>query len=699
MSHTQKIKSTCGLCAVGCGILVHLHDKRIVKIEGDPDNPLNKGKLCQKGMASLEYLFHPDRLTVPLKQKGNKGSDQWEKISWDEALETIASRLNEIKNQFGPEFVAFIHGAAKGLQDSYIARLAYAFGSPNVGWQGHVCFVPRVLASQLTYGFYAIPDYDYPPSCIIVWGKNLSSTLHHAYHRVKKAVQNGSKLIVIDPRPVHKAQKPDVWMQIRPGTDLALALGMIHVIINEKLFDSQFVEKWTFGFSFLKNSVMPFTPEKVQAITWIPAAKIKESARLYAKCRPAVIQWGNPIDHGLNNFQTARAICILRAITGNIGIPGGEIQPLKTPMHGRRSLELERWDKISPDTFKKNLNQNLHIIPKIKYIQPQCITKAILDKVPYEIRGAYIQGANPLLTYPNAQEAYRAMKKLHFLAVADMFMTPTTALADIVLPAASYLEYDSIVMSPYSYPITSIQQKILRTGTCQSDYEILRDLSYKLGLDDCFWSTEEECLDYCLKPAGLTFAEFRKRGLLHGKKGFRKFEKEGFSTNTGKVELFSKQLKDWGFDPLPKYIEPPNSCYCDPQMVDSFPLILTTWKHDPYRHSGGRQIQSLRKRQPEPLVWINPRTASKYGIKNDEWIYIETKKGKILQKTRLTEDIDHRVIGVDYGWWFPEKDPQQLYEWDKSNMNILTSCSPPYGPEMGTTNLRGVGCDIKKIKN
>ncbi|WP_300465040.1 molybdopterin-dependent oxidoreductase [Desulfobacula sp.] len=601
MAQEKIIKSTCGLCAVGCGIRAQVRGNRIVKIEGDPDHPLNKGKLCQKGLASLEYLYHPDRLTVPLKQKGARGSGQWEKISWDEALETIALWLTEIKNQSGPESVAFIHGAAKGLQDSYIARFSYAFGSPNVGWQGHVCFVPRVLASQLTYGFYAIPDYDYPPSCIIIWGKNLSSTLHHAYSRMKKAVQKGSKLIVIDPRPVYEAQKPDVSMQIRPGTDLALALGMIHVIINEKLFDRQFIEKWTWGFSLLKDSVMSFTPEKVAVITWIPAEKIRESARIYAGNRPAVIQWGNAIDHGINNFQTARAICILRA-----------------------------------------------------------------------------------------------MKKIRFSAVADMFMTPTAALADIVLPAASYLEYDGIVTSPYSYPLVSIQQKIIRTGTCRSDYEILRGLAHKIGLEECFWSTEEACLDFCLKPKGLSFGEFRKIGLLQGQKGFRRHEKEGFSTPTGKIELFSKRLKDWGFDSLSHYTEPPDTPYSEPETAKLFPLVLTTWKHDPYRHSGGRQIQSLRKRQPDPLVWINSRTAAAYGIKNDDGVYIETKRGQILQKARLTDDIDCRVIGVDYGWWFPEKGRQHLYGWNRSNINILTACSPPFGREMGTSNLRGIGCRIRK---
>jgi len=290
-------------------------------------------------------------------------------IGWSKG-ESKMSRT-KIKNRFGPEAVAFIHGAAKGLQDSYITRFACAFGSPNVGWQGHVCFVPRVIASQFTYGFYAVPDYDDSPSCIIVWGSNMSETFPHAYARVIKAVQKGSSIIVIDPRQINLAKNSDVWLQLRPGSDLALALGMINVIIKENLFDKNFVETWTTGFNTLKDHIKHYTPEKVAAITWVSAKKIEESARLYATSKPAVIQWGNAIDHGINSFQTARAICILRAITGNIGIPGGEIQPVSMSLNGRRSPELELWGKVPSDNLKKSLNKNLNLMPMIKYVQPQ----------------------------------------------------------------------------------------------------------------------------------------------------------------------------------------------------------------------------------------------------------------------------------------------------------------------------------------
>jgi len=693
----RVVKSTCGLCAIGCGILVHIKGSKVVKVEGDLQNPLNKGTLCAKGLASLEYLYHPDRLKHPLRRAGKRGEGKWQRVSWDEALDTIASEFIKARDNYGAESVAFMTGAAKGLEESYLDRLANVFGTPNVVWQGHVCFVPRVLASRITYGFYAVPDYDYPPSCIVVWGKNMAETLHHAHQRVLRAIDEGTRLIVIDPRQIDLAAESDLWLQPRPGSDLALALGMINVIITENLFDRAFVDKWTIGFDLLKNHIRDYTPEKVQQITWVPAEGIRQAARLYAQTKPACIQWGNAIDHGVNSFQTARAICILRAVTGNLGIPGGEVQPSPLPLIGRRSPELELRDEMSLAQWQKRVGADLKLMPPMGYVQPQSIIKAIIEEDPYPIRVAYIQGANPLLSYSNAREAYEALMRLDFLAVADMFMTPTAALADVVLPVATYLEFDSIVTPPYSYPVTSVQQKATRVSECRSDYEILRDLARKLGLGEYFWDAEEQCLDSVLKPAGLSFDEFRKVGIIPGGKQYRSYAIKNLETPSGKVELYSSQLKGWGLDPLPAYYEPPETPYSDPELAKEYPLILTTWKSAPFRHSGGRQITALRGMHPEPMVNIHPETADKLGIKEGDRVYIETRRGRIRQKAYLTTGIDPRVVGVDYAWWFPEKGASSLYGWAESNINILTDDKPPFNRETGATNLRGILCKVYKV--
>jgi len=688
VSQDRIVKSTCGICQIGCGILVHVDNGRIVRIEGDPESPLNKGMLCPKGLASLEYLYHPDRLLHPLKRMGRRGEEgKWLPISWDEALDMVAGELAKARDKHGAESVVFIGGSFKGgLQGDLLTRFANVFGSPNVAYQGHVCFVPRSHASNITYGFYAISDLDYPPASIVVWGKNLSENLHHVHRRVMRAVERGAKLMVINPNKVEEVERADLWLKPRPGSDLALALGMINVIINEGLYDKAFVEHWAVGFDELRVHVRDYTPEKVAEITWVPSEVIKQAARFYGSRKPACLHWGNAIDHGVNSFQTARALCILKAITGSLEIPGGELRWSRAPIIDRHSPLIHLPEKVSPEVRRRAISSG-KLLPIISEVLPQDTIKAIRHGDPYPVRVAYVQGCNPLLTYSNAQEVYQAFIALDFLAVADMFMTPTAALADIVLPVTTYLESDNIVLPSYSFPVTLVQQKVARVGECHSDYEILRDLARRLGHGEYFWDTEEQCLDFVLEPAGISFNEFREIGVLACSQNYRSYQSQGFPTPSGKVELYSSQLKEWGFDPLPTYYESPETPYSAPELAKEYPLVLTSGKRSCYRHSGGRQIASLRGSCPEPVTYIHPETAGKLGVTEDDWIYIETKRGKIKQRATLSPDIDPRVVVVDYAWWFPEDGSNALYGWAKANINILTDDQPPFNREMGASNL------------
>lgn len=692
MTTNQIVRTTCNFCQIGCGALVHVVDGTIIKVEGDPANPLSKGVLCSKGLATLEYLYHPDRLKYPMKRVGERGEGKWQRISWDEALETIAGRMAEARDKYGAESVAFSVGAAK-TGAAYPRRFASAFGTPNVSWQGHVCFAPRMTASRLTYGFYAVPDYEYPPKSLIVWGVNLAENLHHVHRRLLQSIEKGTKLIVIDPREIDLVSRADLWLRLRPGSDLALALAMINVIINEDLYDKAFVEKWTVGFDQLKEHVRQYTPEWAALVTWLPAKKITEAAMLYATNRPAGIQWGNGIDHGVNSLQTARAIAILKAITGNLNIPGGESQ-WRVPLAPLTEEQPIPSSKVPEDKWAKRIGLDYATIPGIKRVLPQRIIKAILEEDPYPLRVLYIQGCNPLLTFADARETYRALQKVDFLVVADLFMTPTAALADIVLPAATYLEFDAVVSPPYSNAAILAQQKITRVGECRSDYEILAGLAKKLGLEGAFWDTEEECADAILKPAGLTFEELKTIGAIAGTKYYRDHEVNEFATPSGKVEIYSSLLESWGYDPLPTYHESPETPLSDPELAKEYPLVLTSAKAGPFRHSGGRQIASLRGSHPEPIVNISPETARKLGVKDGDMVYIETKRGRIKQKAALTKGLDPRVVVVDYAWWFPEKGASELYGWDEANINILTDSDPPYNREIGSTNLRGIVCKV-----
>jgi anaerobic selenocysteine-containing dehydrogenase len=690
----QVVRSRCEFCMAGCGVMVYLRDGKPIRVEGDPDDPVSKGVLCLKGVAALEYLYHPERLKYPLKRAGERGEGKWQQITWDEALNTIAAELTKAKEKYGAESVVFIRGGAKGYQDSYIARLANVFGTPNVGSGAPMCYVPRLNASMITYGFMALPDYEYPPACIVLWGVNTCSTAFSECKQTNEALERGSKLIVIDPGETVFAQKANIWVKPRPCSDLALALGMINVIINEGLFDRDFVEGWTVGFDKLKAHIQDYPPEKVEEITWVPAETIREAARFYATNKPACIAWGNGIDNNINNFQSARAIAMLRAITGNVSKPGGDLEWSPSGIVAKTSPELLQQNALPTEVRAKRISAGAGMLPVLFYALPQDVVKAIIKADPYPIRAAFIQGGSLLHTYTNAQEVYQALKSLDFLVVSDFFMIPTAELADIVLPVATFLEIDNLHESEYSAAVGVIQ-KVAQVGECWSDLRICNELAKRLGLGNYFWEDDKQVLDFILKPRGLTFDELRKVGLISVGKQYRQYERNGFNTPSGKVELYSSKLEEWGFDPLPVYHEPPESPFSEPELVKEYPLIFTSWKLVPFEHSQGRQIESLRSSHPDPLVIIHRETASKLGIKEGEWVYIETKRGRIRQKAVLSANIDPRVVILEHGWWFPEKD-SDVHGWAESNLNILTDSKPPYGREIGSATLRGILCKVYK---
>ena len=689
------VKSSCDICSSGCGVLIHMWNGQVVEIEGDPNSPINKGAICTKGSASLEYLYSPYRLRHPLKRGGIRGEGKWQQISWDEALSTIAKEINQAKKKYGAESVAFISGSNKGIRDVFLIRFANAFGSPNHFWSGYTCFMPRMLAAVITYGYGAFPDYEYPPDCLIIWGGNVRESRFGEYQQTLGALDRGTKLIVIDPIESEFAKRAYFWLRPRPSTDLALALGMINVIIKEGLYDKEFVDKWTVGFDKLKTHVQDYPPEKVEEITRVPADNIREVARFYAAHKPACIQWGNGFDTNRNSFQASRAVSILRTITGNLGIPGGELQWFLPALQNWQASRLE--DKVTDDIWNKRVEAEYKTLPIIREGMPPAAVKAMLYGEPYPIHSAYMQGCNALLSWADAHETYKALQKLDFFAVAELFMTPTAALADIVLPAATYLEFNSIFSPPY-YPVHQVQQKVTEVDECWSDLKILNELAQKAGMGEYFWENEDQALDEILRPTGLTFEEFRQTVVVTGSKLYRPYEQNGFATPSGKVELYSERLKDWGYDPLPVYYEIPGTAYDDPVLAEEYPLILTNAKVVQFRHSGGKQIATLRGSHPEPITTIHPETAKNLGIKEGDWVYIETKNGRIKQKVALSPSLDPSTVIVDYGWWYPERDVSDLYGWAESNVNILTSNKPPFSRELGSPNFRGLACKVYKVE-
>jgi anaerobic selenocysteine-containing dehydrogenase len=704
----EVVKSTCNMCYRLCGVLVHSRDGKVTKVEGDPDCPVNMGKLCIKGEAAVERLYHPNRLKYPLKRAGSKGEGKWQRISWDEALDTIAGAMNRAKERYGAESIVFSNGDPKGYE-AYMVRLCNVLGTPNLCDTRHVCSSPRRMGSNITCGLNVetgtdyTPDLEYPPACVLMWGANIAVTHNPNYIRLEKALERGTKLIVIDPRKTELASRADLWIQPRPKSDLALALSITNVIVNEELYDKSFVSNWTVGFDKLREHVQDNTPKWAEEITWVPAEQVLEAARMYATTKPACIQDGNSIDDDINSVQTARAIAILRAITGNLSIPGGEVDyapmTLGTVRYFGKSdqgTDFMLSGKMTDEQRKKRLGSDLGLLPlpMTQFVQPQILVKAILTEKPYPVKVLCIHANNPLITWSNVQEAHNALMKLDFLYVAEQFMTPTAELADIVLPVTTYLEVDDIMTRA---PFAGVRQKTAQIGEAWPDKKIINELAKKLGFAEYFWNDVNDALDPILEPVGLTFDEFRKVGTLEQPKEYRQYERDGFKTPSGKVEIYSSRLEEWGHDPLPVYHEPPETPYSAPELAEEYPLIFTSYHQAPFRHSNNRQIASLREKDPEPLVEIHPETAARLAVDNGDMVYIETKRGRIKQRAVLTESIDPRVIGVSYAWWFPEQGVESLHGWRESNINVLTPSEPPYNPEIGSTTLRGILCRVYKV--
>lgn len=680
----------------GCGMLAHVVNEKITKVEGDPDSPLSRGTVCAKGLAQVERLNHPDRLNYPMQRMGERGEGKWGRLSWDEALGIIAEKIQETIKQDGQRAISFAQGTPKGLELYLMIRLANILNVPNISTPGNVCHMPRETASNLTCGFFPIPDYDHPPACVVVWGSNLFQTNEEGIlgAQLRRALDQGARLIVIDPRKTGAASRADLWLQPRPGTDLALALGMLKVMIDENLYDKTFVENWTKGFPELKEHLQKYPLNKVSEITWIPKEQVIKAAHLFTQKKPACIQWGNALEHNINSFQCAKALLILMAISGSLDVPGGNVNRQGPPI--MRPGELVQVKKF-PDKKEKILSPEFRLATMMGFVPSQLIVKAILTAKPYPIRFMYVQGSNPLLSYANANETFQAMKRLDYLVVSEIFLTPTAQLADIVLPAATNFEFDDIGHFGLPHGFILARPKIVEPlGECWPDSKILNELGKRLGYGQYFWKNMRECLDEILRPAGMTYDDFKNVGILKGKWEHKGYEKKGFNTPSGKVEIYSQQLKDWGYDPLPSYQDLPESPESSPDLLKEYPLIFTSAKDPYYFHSAYRNVSSLRKLSPDPVVLIHPETASKSGIAEGDWVSVETKRGTIRQKAKLNSDIAPRVIILSFGWWFPERKDLELFGWKESNLNILTSNNPPYDPAIGSTSLRAVPCRIYK---
>ena len=677
---TGEVLTDCTLCYHSCGTIVTVEDGKAVKVQGLKSHPLNKGRLCPKGEAMLENVYSPGRLMHPLK-KGNGG---WQQVSWDQALTEIAEKLLRLRDEFGPAVLGVFCGSI-GVENLEMAgltqRFKAAFGSPNFFSVESICYRMRIRTRQITFGKYPTEELD--SNLYILWGHNPDESDFPLRLALEENLKKGAKLVVIDPKRIPLSDRADMYLRIRPGTDGAMALAMINVIINERLHDTEFIETYTTGFDKLEKHIQRFTPEWAEQITWVAAEDIRRLARLFAKTRGAGIYQGTCTqDQTANGTQNSRAFSILQIITGNINNPGGWVISPRLPL-GNVGMNVE-GEPLGAEQY-----------PLFYEVwgrkSPYGVVTCVPESIPERIKAFLVSGGNPLVSMADSNAFREAFKRLDLLVVHDLFMTETGEAAHYVLPACSHLEKWGVA---YTYnvchclPYLMLRKKAIDPlGECWSEWRFFTELADKLGMGDKFpWKTEQELIAYELEPTGLTMAELqyeKPEGAYYQQKQYGM--KEGrFSTPTKKIEIYSEALELIGFDPLPTYLEPERSPVSSPELLKEYPLILSTGNRNMYyTHGQFRGIESLREKNPEPYTEMGTETAGRYGIGTGDEIFVETNRGRVRMKARVDGRVAEGVVLVPHGWS------------GEANANLLTDtqCREPI---MGYPEVKSLLCRVRK---
>lgn len=685
----------CFICPSHCALKATFDENgKMTKVIADS----RSGQHCDicdsaKGPNTIpEAHSHGKRLQFPMKRAGERGRNQWIRITWDEALDTIAEKMKFYRDTYGPESIALVLGEPKSMDYAFLQRFATYLETPNVITPGNYCGVQTGHADQFSIGtMHVLGDTEYDPKCIIIWGSNPQNTGSNfrcfSQKDVARALKNGAKLIMMEPGKNRYCEKADHWLRLKPGSDGSLAMGMIKVIIEEDLYDKDYVAKYTVGFEELKAEVANFSLEDVAAETWIDVDKVREVARLYATSKPGLIMWGNAIENSVAALQICRAVSMLRGLTGNVGVKGGEL--INTPAVFSRPGRFY-FDRDHPRPTYKSVGKEFPIAMGAAYVPTQSLVKTILSEEPYPIKMAMCHVTNPILTYPDSVATYEAFMKLPFLVVAEIFPTSTTAIADIVLPAALPLEHDSIAYWPAWLGHVRAQPKCVEPpGEAWPDAMMVNELAKRMGMREHFFENWEECLDLMMKDSGLTFKEFCAVRVLGPTKHYLADSPDAyFKTPSRKFEFYSQQMDQLGISPLPTFKEVSTQRFSKEQF-EHYPLYLTNGKEGAYFASGYRHIESMKKVKAEAICELHPDTAAKYKLTDGEMITIESKKGRIQQRLKVASHVHPNVVVASFGWWDTEAEDNE-YDWRKYNINILTEGDGANCPATGSVQLRGI---------
>ncbi len=684
----EKIATTCEMCFWRCGVLASVADGKVIRLEGNPDHPLTKGRLCARGNAGTRLLYDPDRLKYPLLRTGKRGDGQFKRISWNEALDFLTSKLKALAAEHGPESVAFF---PHGLSARFFSTLMKAYGTPNSAEPSFAqCRGPREVGYTLTFGreLGSPEPLDLEESKLIVLigshlGENVFTSQITAF---ATALSRGAKVIAVDPRFSTAASKADWWLPIRPGTDIALLLAWMHVLIGEDLCDKEYIARYAQGFKELEAHVREFTPEWAAAITELPAAQIRETARAMGTAKPAVlVHPGRHVTWYGDDTQRARAMAILTALLGSWGRKGGIFLPTPIP---RGAFELPDFPE-SPRGRADGAGTRFPLAS-----EELGVTNGLVDATvtaqPYPIKAWIVYGQNVLESIPEPQKTRKAIEALDLMVVVDVLPVEQINYADLVLPEATYLErYDSpSIVTTAKQPFVSVRQP-----ACEPLYEskpgwwIAREMAKRMGLEAWFpWHTPEEHLAQIIAPMEISVEELRNRGALAfpGRPYLDDQASDAESpvrTGSGKIELYSQELKDLGADPLPRYtpVEDPPTGY--------FRLI---YGRSPV-HSFARtqNNEALNALMPDNEVWLSTRSAKDLGLRDGERVTLENTDGvkSLPVRVKVTEGIRRDCVYLVHGFGQGSKSLHLAFRRGASDNALMTHVK--VDPLMGGTGMRG----------
>jgi thiosulfate reductase/polysulfide reductase chain A len=625
------IPTLCEMCVWRCGVLARVRDGRVVKLDGNPDHPHSRGKMCARGQSGLMTTYDPDRVQQPLIRVGARGGGVFRKASWEEALDLTAQKMNEIRQRFGPE--AMVFSSTHNLSQTQFENLLGAYGSPNYGTQRSLCFNSMVTAFLLTYGIEEpARNYDEVEYILLV-GRNLAEAISTSETgALIEALARGAKLVYLDPRFTKTAAKASEWIPIRPGTDAAFVLAMIQVIVSEHLGDCDFAKHYIAGCEDLPSAMAQYTPEWAETKTGVPAETIRRIAHEFAAAkRHALAHPGWRTSNFVNSFQTERALATLNAIVGNVFEPNGCLSAMDPEASG------VALGKPPQPPYPRVSAQRLDGVPWKYPLVPlklgvfQELRDAILAGQPYPAHGWFIARQNPILSLPDRRRTLEALNRLDFIVDIDVIVNDTAWFADVILPEASYLErYDPL--SVVDGKVFLRQPVIEPQGEARSALWIYRELGQRLGLGDYFQYTDEE--DYLrqqLAPLGIRLEELKQEGFVEPRPAHDQPDPLVFGTPSGKIEVYSETLAKAGFSPWPTWEEPP--------APPAGQFYLLTGKVGQHTQFATQNNAYLHKYQDEPRLWMNRSAASGLGLENGDWVNVTSPVGRVRVQLLATEAI------------------------------------------------------------